>query len=394
MTNSQLQNHLNTLDTEALVMFIMNELNVEDFSSYPDALTQLQSEFESSQHAFTPSMADPSQLPGQLSAYSRVTVDLENLSELKLSGPRTLLLVYLGDRPAERRETALQSADATIARVLAKVKTLTRRYSAVLTGKHTTMGGEVGRRSVRSLKAADSDTDTGAFHDFGCIFIYTSAAPVLHVQMEDKTVMVPLGEISSNTSSCDKAPAVQNATLNWDSANSTEVSLTNLALTFSFMPRMSDLKNPDSAHLSSWTMSKVTLEYTDGSGSVVRDLDFSDVYAPRRFSYHCTARKWAVQVNVTDVTAGGSQLTAIELPGFQVQAFLNDRDETKEGKATAFDRAWDCTPFFTIPIWSGLFLSLILLLIFIWSMYMLASVPTMDRFDDPRGQPLHVPTSE
>lgn len=70
----------------------------------------------------------------------------------------------------------------------------------------------------------------------------------------------------------------------------------------------------------------------------------------------------------------------------QVQAFL--------GTDKSFGRAWDCTPFFTIPIWSGLFLSLILLLIFIWSMYMLASVPTSDRFDDPRGQPLHVPTSD
>ena len=33
----------------------------------------------------------------------------------------------------------LCSADAIISKVLAKVKTLTGKYSAVLTGKHTTM---------------------------------------------------------------------------------------------------------------------------------------------------------------------------------------------------------------------------------------------------------------
>lgn len=410
MSNSQLQKHLNTLDSEALVMFIMNELNVEDFSGYPSAFPQLRKEFESSQSAFTPSMPDPSQLPAHLDSYSRVAVDVEKLASLKLAAgaQKTLFLVYVGDRAAAERQAALQRTDTIISKVLAKVKSLTEKYSAVLTGKHTTMGGETQQRSTRSLKAADdaaAAADTAVFKNMGCVFIYTSAPAVVRFAVKNKddkskspqTWRLDLGD-ATYTPECNNASGMMAenvVTLTWTPESSTfgghTLDLTTISLTMTFKSKLTGTKEKvEEDRVSSWTLVPASLNYTGTLDTVVIDktqpLDFSNVYAPNQFSYHCTNRSWTGKVNVTE----GQEVvfSALELPGFQVQAFVTS--ETPE----MFGRAWDCTTFFTIPIWSGLFLSLILLLVLIWSLMMLASVPVMDRFDDPRGQLLQVPTAE
>ena len=51
---------------------------------------------------------------------------------------------------------------------------------------------------------------------------------------------------------------------------------------------------------------------------------------------------------------------------------------------------------FTIPILSGLLLSLLMLVIFVISLRMLADIPTNERFDDPHGKLLlaDLPTHE
>ncbi|XP_037093114.1 V-type proton ATPase subunit S1-like [Pollicipes pollicipes] len=397
LSNSQLQNLLDSMDAEALVMFVMNELNVEDFSGYPEALSHLQQEFESSQSAFTPSMADPSQVPALLSTYARVTVDLNNLSALKLApaARKTLFLVYLNDKPGADRATALRQADAAVSQVLTKVKSLTGKYSAVLTGKHTTMGGETEGRATRSLKAAAADEPGREyFFDMNCIYIYTSAPPVMRFTPKDSTdpitVSLNASLVTSNSSSCDGA-GVQTATIVWESVTGSsagsDYDLSKVTLTYTFLGHMSKREGADDK-VSAWLLTPVTLLYSGSVGGVTATdmnvtLDFAEVYAPSGFSYHCTSRKWAAESNSSDANS----LSSLELPDFQVQAFMVN-------ETSSFGRAWDCTPFFTIPIWSGLFLSLIMLVILVWSLAMLASVPTMDRFDDPRGQPLHVPTAE
>ncbi|XP_043215927.1 V-type proton ATPase subunit S1-like isoform X1 [Amphibalanus amphitrite] len=403
MSNSQLQKHLNSLDSEALVMFIMNELNVEDFSGYPSAFPQLRREFESSLNAFTPSMSNPSQLSEQLDAYRRVTVDTQDVESLQLAdgAQKTLFLVYVGERAASERQAALRRTDELISTVLARVKSLTGKYSAVLTGKHTTMGGEAQRRKVRSLKAADeSAADASQFENLGCVFIYTSAPAVIRFSLAgDKgarsTWRVDLGN-ATFAADCNASDSSQTVTLSWNDIGPKDhdqhtLTLANIDLQLNFQAKMSGNDDPDKNKVSSWTLEPVTLTYSitldNETIDRVEPLDFSNVYAPMEFSYHCTNRSWMLsRQNLTEDF--GVAFSALELPGFQVQAFLSD------DAPETFGRAWDCTTFFTIPIWSGLFLSLILLLVLVWSLMMLASVPTMDRFDDPRGQPLHVPNAE
>lgn len=59
-----------------------------------------------------------------------------------------------------------------------------------------------------------------------------------------------------------------------------------------------------------------------------------------------------------------------------------------------FGPAWDCVGFFTVPIWAGLLTTLLLLLIPCIGLYMLSDIKTMDRFDDPKGQPIMVPNTD
>lgn len=59
-----------------------------------------------------------------------------------------------------------------------------------------------------------------------------------------------------------------------------------------------------------------------------------------------------------------------------------------------FDDPYNCVGFTTIPIWSGLFVTFILLLIMTFGLTMMMDIKTMDRFDDAKGKTITINTSE
>lgn len=63
-------------------------------------------------------------------------------------------------------------------------------------------------------------------------------------------------------------------------------------------------------------------------------------------------------------------------------------------EASKFGMAYDCTGFFTIPLWTGLLLSLLLILVTVYGINMLSNIQTFDLYDDPKGKPLQVNVSE
>ena len=60
----------------------------------------------------------------------------------------------------------------------------------------------------------------------------------------------------------------------------------------------------------------------------------------------------------------------------------------------SFGDAYDCVGFTSIPIWSGLFVTAILLFIITFGLTMMMDIKTMDRFDDPKGKTITVTASE
>jgi V-type H+-transporting ATPase S1 subunit len=106
------------------------------------------------------------------------------------------------------------------------------------------------------------------------------------------------------------------------------------------------------------------------------DLKVSkDYFAPFGFSYHC----------------GGFNLTnehrdiSLLLPGFQIQPFVPN---------ATFGDAYNCVGFTSVPIWSGLFVTFILLLIITFGLTMMMDIKTMDRFDDPKGKTITISATE
>ncbi|XP_074644841.1 V-type proton ATPase subunit S1-like [Tubulanus polymorphus] len=109
-------------------------------------------------------------------------------------------------------------------------------------------------------------------------------------------------------------------------------------------------------------------------------LEASFVYAPLGASYHCYPR--------TQILAKGNATAdsaSLVFKGLQIQP------AAKKGR---FGPANDCVGFFTIPIFSGLIVALILIAILGYGIGMIANITTQDRFDDPKGKPLNVHVPE
>jgi V-type H+-transporting ATPase S1 subunit len=97
------------------------------------------------------------------------------------------------------------------------------------------------------------------------------------------------------------------------------------------------------------------------------------IYALDNFSYHCGDQAfYAVGL-------------AITLKDFQIQLFFDANNSTNQ-----FSDAYDCVGFTTVPIWSGLFVTAILLIIMTIGITMMMDIRTMDRFDDVKGKTITI----
>lgn len=59
-----------------------------------------------------------------------------------------------------------------------------------------------------------------------------------------------------------------------------------------------------------------------------------------------------------------------------------------------FGYNWDCDPVISVTLWVSLLIPLFLLFVIIWATTMLTSVHTPDKFDNPHGKQIIVPTTE
>merc|ERR1719331_2755476 len=74
------------------------------------------------------------------------------------------------------------------------------------------------------------------------------------------------------------------------------------------------------------------------------------------------------------------------LGGFQVQIVCN-------GKERTFLPASHCVGFFTIEIWTGIIVTIILMLGLYVGVMMMMAIQVQDRLDDPKGKTISVATA-
>ncbi|KAK5639444.1 hypothetical protein RI129_011936 [Pyrocoelia pectoralis] len=128
-----------------------------------------------------------------------------------------------------------------------------------------------------------------------------------------------------------------------------------------------------------WILSNITVVNTTAPEND-REYYFrvKELYAPELFSYHCSNQPFYFPKNPHQ------NLTFQEL---QIQPFLNTSNLT-------FGTPYDCVGFMSAPIWSGLFVTFILVLIMTCGLTMMMDIKTMDRFDDPKGKTITVTATE
>ncbi|GIY18320.1 uncharacterized protein CDAR_602111 [Caerostris darwini] len=119
----------------------------------------------------------------------------------------------------------------------------------------------------------------------------------------------------------------------------------------------------------SWT----TLVYLEAS-DINNELNPAGLEAPIEFSYSCGKYEMGNKnISLPKIL--------LSFDRFQVQPFkVNDK----------FSDSFDCVPFFTVPIWMGIFVALLAIAIVNVGVYALFSIHTIDRFDDPKGKTISV----
>lgn len=126
-----------------------------------------------------------------------------------------------------------------------------------------------------------------------------------------------------------------------------------------------------------WYLNNVDYVVSD---VVTRLTAASSIFFPFDFSYHCAK----------DIVFY-SNTTYVNFTGLQVQI---DPKQSSINDTLIFSDGYDCVGFTTIPIWSGIFITALLALIFIWGITMVMDIRTMDRFDDPKGKTITIAATE
>lgn len=96
---------------------------------------------------------------------------------------------------------------------------------------------------------------------------------------------------------------------------------------------------------------------------------------PANFSYQCVEN-----ITYVDDWPASKAKYQIRFRGIQLQIFEGSTQPKK------FGDSYDCVGFVSIPILTGLMITLIFAIIITWALTMILDIKTMDRFDDPKGK--------
>lgn len=200
------------------------------------------------------------------------------------------------------------------------------------------------------------------FIDAGCILVYFKG---LKLNLKTLNTTYDVFNNASDLSFKAVPDCQQNTTDSVKISFGGLQNITKLDLSFSFTTNASN---------GEWKCTDVSLDIV-GKNDINGRFSYncSDILtAPTIYSYSC------INVKLT------SSDSSISFKSFQVQPF-----NVKNG---TFAYGYDCTGFFTIPIFMGLISSGVLLIILFIAVLVMFSLTTMDRFDDPKGPTIHVPT--
>ncbi|XP_030071972.1 V-type proton ATPase subunit S1 [Microcaecilia unicolor] len=392
-----------TQNSKNLVLFLQDQLSVEDFTYY-SKVHEDEKPFHSVQEIcrFSPSSlvlpAVDWKATSHLFDYLQKKADwhLVNMSDCDASelvmepSKPNLILVKLQSFSRTNDFSAVKAFVEIDKQIGKLTKTLLNRgitFSAIYTAMrpsrvpvHTAVVSQAGRRLMETDEQPPTVPDRPFNWTSGnetCILMYAT------------TFTLKIGELAFNLAN--KTFISQEV-----DASSSYCSDTNTTLSLKYTNLQNINKSLEVRFL-------LTNQFYLGSARNWSTLDFVQIFqddvlvttfrvytasAPAEYSFHCQLVGTSEQNGSRLVydEKGSSQKWDILMTDFQIQGF-NIKDNQ-------FSYASDCASFFSPGIWMGLVTSLVLLWILCYGIFMIMRLSTNDRFDDPKSQPLSVPLTE
>lgn len=120
--------------------------------------------------------------------------------------------------------------------------------------------------------------------------------------------------------------------------------------------------------------------------SKIKDQSLEDkateIAATTGFSYSCSSTAF--------FSLNDTEILGVYFTGLQIQFDFSDSTEP----ITKFSESFDCIGFSSIPIWTGILITFLLLGIVAVGISYIMDIRAMDRFDDPKGKTITVTASE
>lgn len=392
-------------DVRTLAVFVQDKLTVGEISLNADVYVtgkggafrhtkDLMSEFNS---AFLPRVASPvavlRDLKDRFAGKTHKLKQPYDLADLHLeAADKNLVIVHL---PAEQGTSAavngyLQNIDDILNNVTHQLQGLSGHFAALYTGKKAHEQASFDQHSGRHLlENKQSENSTGLILEFpGLFLMYANHVSFNYDYGRNST------ELSTNTSDWNVTQmdcpsggfnATANLTCTFTVTYFHPIEVYDYHLT-DFYFNM-DFATSYGLVEGYWYLKMFSMNYKNSSAgndltTVSLDEEFI-AWTPFGFSYHCHDNPpiYAKQ----NQSAFGSESLFVAFKAFQVQVF-----EVGNG----FGYYNDCVGFFTIPIWSAIICSAVLLSILFFGIIMLMNIKTMDRLDDPKGKTISVTVTD
>ncbi|XP_050717927.1 V-type proton ATPase subunit S1-like [Eriocheir sinensis] len=375
--------YLSEFQPKNVLLFIQDALSVEDLSSHTTEFQPLKKWMTNSHYLYLPKVEDPAHLAHDLPSRGYNVVTLEPGVpaaglDLKQQDNNLVVVKLPSTLTNPSRSHALQKAVEVMQNVISKVGAK-REFTFIFTGLKPSVedNSEKYEERLRVRRAAGQIPQERGFHSESCVMLYFKMNFTLTIMdntTEGQIVEVIDDQPSTDTGHCDDPSTPdRTAQINMKFTGHME-HFTKLILTFNFK-----------ATSSSWSFTDVDVLLNNSAKQYNLGVVSPAITGiPIGMSYSCSEN---IYISTNGSTPG--KMMIVSMAGVQMEAF----HDSAAGNST-FGPAWDCVGFFTVPIWVSLLTTLLLLIILTTGLYMLSDIKTMDRFDDPKGQPIMIPVSD
>lgn len=356
-------------DNPVIVVFAEHTLSPEDFAHHDSngitPFENLHDFLKTSSFDYLPYVQNPIGAIKELGK-GVTEVSLASLLHHFEIPKNEILIVDLNDaKDNEQRIQMLKRHDSAIATIFGQLLQNNDNILLIYTSHHTSWltPEAVKHRNVRSLlqdknetaespktldasptKLKEDDDTRGLIGDCKNLLLYVSSTPLLSTDSGQTFT-----EEKLKVTNCEKKD--KNITFNLTNENK---------VNFNF-----EIILQDDGY---WKLQNVLNDAHDYTWK-------ADISAPIGFSYHC--------FNVSFQ----SENEILILPGLQIEPFEEEDQHN-------FNDAYDCIGFTSIPIWTGIFVTVILLLILTFGITFIMDIKTMDKFDDAKGKTITINASE